>query len=511
MLWLRKFDSLESVPLQGTDGAIDPFWSPAGTMVGFFAGGKLKKISVSGGPPQILCDAPRGIGGSWNQDGTIIFTPGIFTGLYRIRASGGNPIEITRPAPGENSHRWPFFLPDGKHYVYLNRSTHSGTYLGQLDSPASKRLIDNHSAAIFAALPGGQPHLLFLRAHNLMAQSFELPSGRMIGEAFPIAASVPVEPLRGWGPFSAATTGRLVYQQSGNAVRRVPVYVNRQGRPHDDATYDADYFHMTVSPDGRKAALQRSGDDDRGGPYILDFASHNAKRINIGAFPIWSANGKRILGSTLRKGVFGLVHEAINGSDESELLAPSSTAVFPLDWSADGRFVLYQQDNPATRSDILLLPLAKGSTPVPFVNSAANERDAQFSPDGKWIAYTSDTSGSPQIYVQAFQGARAASEPHWRVSQNGGDKPKWRHDGRELFFIATDGQLMAAAVSGNTFVFDAQPPRALFPTTLNAMQSYTNTQVYAPALDGKGFFILQSVREPGPPLIVVSDWSKLRP
>jgi Tol biopolymer transport system component len=209
--------------------------------------------------------------------------------------------------------------------------------------------------------------------------------------------------------------------------------------------------------------------------------------------------------------VFGLVHEAINGSDESELLAPSSTAVFPLDWSADGRFVLYQQDNPATRSDILLLPLAKGSTPVPFVNSAANERDAQFSPDGKWIAYTSDTSGSPQIYVQAFQGARAASEPHWRVSQNGGDKPKWRHDGRELFFIATDGQLMAAAVSGNTFVFDAQPPRALFPTTLNAMQSYTNTQVYAPALDGKGFFILQSVREPGPPLIVVSDWSKLRP
>jgi Tol biopolymer transport system component len=378
----------------------------------------------------------------------------------------------------------------------------------QLDSPSSTRLIDNNSASIVGLSPAGQPYLLFARAHTLMAQSFELASGRMIGEPFSILPNVFLDPLRNFGYFSASLTGTLVYEPPGDSGSRRPVYLDRQGWQHGEAAPSDHDIHISVSPNGRKVIVQRAAINDYAGTFILDLSSHTAKRFDLAGFPIWSADGKRILGLSRRDGLFGLVQKAVNGSDESELLAPSKEPVFPLDWSPDGRFVLYQQNNPKTRSDVFLLELANGKDPIPFLNSAHNESHAQFSPNGKWVAYTSDESGSRQVYAEAFRGLTPASGPRWQVSQNGGGKPKWRRDGRELFFIAPDGRLMAAAVSGASPIFQADSPAPLFSTTLSLFEV---SQQYSPAPDGKGFFMLQRVAEPARPLIVVSNWSKLKP
>jgi len=510
-LWLRRLDVLQPIPLDGTDDASYPFWSPDSRAIGFFAQGKLKKVSMSGGPPEILCDAPLGNGGSWNRQGTIIFTPGIFDGLFRIPASGGKPVQITirDKTHSENSHRWPYFLPDGKHYLYMIRSEKSGIYVGQLGSPVSKRLIDNDSPAVYATGPDNRSQILFSRAFTLMAQRFDADSGRMLGEAYPLVPDVPADPLRGWGSFSVATAGRLVYQQlsSSGSVRHL-VYLDRQGREHGLPLSNDASTHLTMSPDGKQVALQRPTGGATAETWILDAASTTARRFAVnGTFPIWSADGKRILLFAFRNGNFGLFHKSVNGADESELLLPSTAPKFPLDWSADQRFILFRQDNPETGSDIFVFSL-NGTNSVAFLNSAHNERDAQFSPDGKWIAYTSDDLGSSEVWVQAFQGAQPASGPRWQVSQHGGGKPKWRRDGRELFFIAADGALMAAAVSSAESIFSAGDPRRLFSTRMSMNDV---SQQYTPLPDGKGFFALPLSSGPSQPVTVVSDWKSSRP
>ena len=513
LLWLRKLDSLEPVQLDGTEDASYPFWSPDGRSIGFFAQGHLKKVSVSGGATEILCDAAVGNGGSWNLDGVIIFTPGIFEGLYRIPSSGGSPVRLTKPdrAHGENSHRWPVFLPDGSHYIYMNRSEKSGVYLGKLNSPHSVRLFDNSSGAIYSAGSRGPAHLLFSRADTLMAQAFDAAAGRMVGEAFQVAARVPADPLRSWGFFSVSANGRLIYEQlNPSAGSQRLIYQDRQGRQHGVDMASDDYVHIGISPDGRQAALQRAAGGDLAETWTLEFASKSMKRFAVaGTFPIWSPDGRRILLFSFRSGIFGLYHKAVNGADESRVLLPSREPKFPLDWSPDGRFILYRQSSPETGSHIWLLPLNDRDKPVALLNSSHGEWDAQFSPNGKWVAYTSDESGAREVYVRAFKGGQPLSGPRWQISQHGGGKPKWRRDGQEIFFVAPDGQLMAAPVvnGGDSSILDSGSPQGLFQSRLSMINP---GQDYTPAPDGKGFFVLQPRVGQSQPLVVMSNWTQFK-
>ena len=223
-------------------------------------------------------------------------------------------------------------------------------------------------------------------------------------------------------------------------------------------------------------------------------------------FPVWSPDGKRILLFIGQDGLFGLRHKAVNGANQSELLAPSKDPKFPLDWSADGRYVLYQQNNPETRNDLMLAP-ASGGAPLPYLQTTANEEDGKISPGGRWIAYTSDESGGREVYVQRFlpPGPAAASEPRWQISVRGGGKPVWSRDGRELFYIAADRNLMSVKVkSAASGIFESGPPGTLFPARLDASEP---TQQYAISANGRGFFVLLPVIASPSPLTVVLDWT----
>jgi serine/threonine protein kinase len=510
-LWIRPLSSLDAKPLPGTTDASYPFWSPDNRTLGFFADGKLKKIAVSGGTPQILCDAPVGSGGSWNTDGVIIFTPGIFTGLYRIPAAGGTPAPVTTldRAAGENSHRWPWFLPDGQHYIFMSRSGESGIYMGDLTSGESRRLISSNTRAVYS--PSGQNsrigYLLFLRGDTLMAQALDPRVPRIAGEPIPISSHVLSDSLRNWGSFAVSTTGRLVLHQfSKDISNRRLVLLGRDGFQHGPALSEDNYVHLSLSPDEKQIALQRaSGDFSE--TWLMDLTSRKASRFAINStFPVWSGDGNRILMFAIREGNFGLYHKAVNGVDQSGLLLPSKEPKFPLDWSADGRYVLYQQNNPKTRNDLMLLPLS-GGAPVPYLRTEANEEDGKFSPDGRWIAFTSDEFGAREVYVQPFLPPNGAtvSGPRWQISVSGGGKPVWRRDGKELFYLSADHTLMSVAIRTNkSGVFEAGRPKALFPTRLNVNLT---GQPYAVSADGHRILLLQPVETEPSPLTVVLNWT----
>jgi serine/threonine protein kinase len=509
-LWIRPLSSLEAKALPGTTDASYPFWSPDGQSLGFFADGKLKKIAVRGGSPQILCDAPIGNGGTWNGAGIIVFTPGIFTGLYRVPAVGGTPTPLTTldSAAGENSHRWPWFLPDGRHYIFMSRSGESGIYLGDLTSGESHRLISNSTGAVYS--PSGQSssvgYLLFLRGDTLMAQVMDPQVSRVAGEPIPLSSHVISDSLRNWGSFSVSTNGRLVLHQfSKDTSNRRLVSLTRDGFQHGQALSEDNYVHVSLSPDGKQVALQRA-DGDLSETWLMDLASRRVARFAVhSTFPVWSGDGNRILMFTFRQGIFGLYHKAVNGADQSVLLLPSKEPKFTLDWSTNGRYVLYQQNNLKTRNDLMLLTLS-GGAPVPYLQTNANEEDGKFSPDSRWIAFTSDEFGTREVYVQPFLSPNgvALSGPRWQISFSGGGKPVWRGDGKELFYLSANHDLMSVDISiDGSGVFKAGTPKLLFPTRISLNLT---GQPYAVSANGRRILLLQPVETHPSPLTLVLNW-----
>jgi Tol biopolymer transport system component len=450
-------------------------------------------------------------GGSWGKDGVIVFTPGIFTGLFRIPAAGGTPVALTTldRGAGENSHRWPWFLPDGRRYLFMIRSNENWIYLGDLTSGESRKLISNNSGAVYS--PPGQNSrsgfLLFVRANTLMAQALDLQAARVVGEPRPVSSHVFSDSLRNWGSFAASATGILVLHQfSGDISNRRLILLGRDGFQHGPALLEDNYVHVSLSPDEKQIALQRAG-TDLSETWLMDLASRKASRFATNStFPLWSHDGSRILLFTFRDGNFGLYHKAVNGADQSGVLLPSKEPKFPLDWSTDGRYVLYQQNNPKTRNDLMLLPLS-GGAPVPYLQTAANEEDGKFSPDGRWVAYTSDEFGAREVYVQPFlpPNGAALAGPRWQISVKGGGKPMWRRDGKELFYLSADNTLMSVDIHDHgPGLFDAGRQKSLFPTRLNAS---IPGQPYAVSADGRRILILQPVETGPSPLTVVLNWT----
>jgi Tol biopolymer transport system component len=469
-LWVRPIDSLRATPLQDTDGAGYPFWSPDSRSVGFFSGAKLKKIEIAGGPPFTICDASDGRGGAWNRSGDIVFAPSVNTALFRVSAAGGTPTPVTTldASQHELSHRWPYFLPDGRHFLYLAGSVFSprenptNTILvGSLDAMDRKVLMHAHAGGIYAS-----GHILFLRLNTLMAQPFDPGRLELTGDAVPIADPVTELSIFSRGLFSASETGLLTYLEGGVADRQL-LWVDRHGKqiglvPGADA-----YACPRLSPDGNRLLfyLDANGYDiwtydiARGVKTLQTFGSASSQG-NI--YPTWSPDGRRIAFSSYRDGKHVLLQKAADGSSGEEVLVEGSDMYrFPTDWSPDGKLLAYQEGTSGGWS-IWMLPFEGDRKPFRFLTSKSSEREGVFSPDGKWLAYSSNESGAYRIYVVPFPGPGGK----WQVSPGGGSSPRWRRDGKEIFYFSSDNKLMAAEVSAHGSSFEPGAVQPLFETRL---------------------------------------------
>ena len=488
-LWVRSLDSVSQRPLEGTNGAAYPFWSPDGRSVGFFADGKLKRIDIDGGSVQVLADAPNGFGGSWNRDGVILFSPAPPFPIFRVSATGSEAAALTRvETPQQAGHGFPQFLPDGRHFLYSVRGTPqvSGVYIRQLEGTESRRLLDADSAAVVAS--SGQ--LLFVRQGKLFAQNFDPVRLALAGNPFTVAELVVVG-LN--AALSASAAGPIVYRAgSAGGGQGEFVWIDRSGkeigRVGDPISA---VLSPSFSPDARRVALFRavSGNTD---VWLLEMGRGVLSRFTFDAaddvFPIWSTDGSRIVFSSSRNGKFDLYQKPTAGAGTEELLLATEQRKSPADWSRNGRFLLYESLDPKTNFDIWALPFDGDRKPFPVVQTNFEERDGQFSPDENWIAYQSNESGRFEIYVQPFPGPGGKSQ----ISTNGGAQVRWRGDGKELFYIALDGRLMAVPLrlASNGQAVDAGAPIPLFATRVGGAVQGINKQQYTVSLDGQRFLML---------------------
>ena len=507
-LWLRPLDATSGRALAGTDGASFPFWSPDNQSVGFFADGKLKRVDVDRGSVQILADAPSGRGGAWNRDGTIIFTP--YPGnsaIFRIPATGGTPSALTRTeATKETSHRFPQFLPDGHHFLYYVQGTPEshGIYVGDLDGSQARRLLDVDSAPVYAA--SGQ--LLFVRQGTLFAQAFDAARLELKGNPFSVVERIAsASTAQGSAAVSASLAGPIVYRTASAGGRRQFVWFDRSGKEVGKAGDPVAANELSISPDGRRVALPQLINNDFD-IWLLDLGRGVFSRFTFDAAvdvsATWSPDGRRIAWRSNRKGVYDIYEKPAIGPGSEELLLATAQDKNPTDWSPDGRFLLYHNPDPKTGNDIWALPLDGDRKPFPVVRTNFEEQDGQFSPDGQWIAYVSNESGRFEIYLQPFPGPGGQAQ----VSTNGGAQVRWRRDGKELFYIALDGRLMAVPIrlAFNTQTIEAGSPIPLFATRVGGALSIPFRQQYDISPDGQRFLMNTVTEEAAAPITVILNW-----
>ena len=408
-LWIRPLDSLEAHPLAGTEiggGASRPFWSPDSRSIAFVGGGKLRKIDVSGGPAQTLTDSGIGAGGTWNRDGVIVFVRNLAEGLYRIPATGGTPTRVTTLDKSRNEivHSWPYFLPDGRHFLFLARSSQtdkSAIFVGSLDSKETKFLLNADSSMAYAP-PG---YLLFARQQTVMAQGFDAEKLQLTGEAVPVAERIGRYLATALALFSVSETGVLVYRSQSREDSQL-VWFDRAGKQLETVGPSGSFGVIRLSPDEKRVALQRV--DDEKGTYdiwLIELTRGTPTRLTFDpandVYPAWSPDGSRIVFSSNRDGAANLYQKLSSGAGNDELLFKSDDAKLPTDWSPDGRYILYQ-DFSQKDFDLWVLPLFEQQKPGLFLQTDFAELYGRFSPDGRWITYVSSESGKREVYVRSF-------------------------------------------------------------------------------------------------------------
>jgi len=520
-LWIRPLDSLQWQLLQGTDDASYPFWSPDGANIGFFAQGKLKKIAVTGGPPQTLCDAPGGRGGTWSAAGLVLFAPNLTGGLYKVSAAGGVPepaTKFTASAPSD-SQRYPEFLPDGLHFLYLHQTDQKdtgGVYVGSLDRAQPTRVLADQSNAVYvpSATPRTKGYLLFRREGSLMAQPFDPDRLRLDGQMFPMAEQVGTSVNVGMAAFSPSQNGLLSYRTGGTAGNREFVWTDRAGKRLGAVTKPALVRSGALSPDEKRLAFGISNESgDLSNIWLQDINRGVISRFTfetgVSYSPVWSRDGNQIIFTHRDAGAQDAIYQrAVTGTGKAEMIRPTALNTSTWDWSPDGKFILYSDYQDKTKYDLWLLPLEGDHKPVPYLQTPFSEFCAQFSPDGRWIAYVSDESGRFEVYVQTVP----ASGPKWQISSAGGDFPRWRRDGKELYFIAADQQLMAVPVktgSGSSGAFEPGAPQQLFRIE-PVGAAPTASSPYQPTANGERFLVNVQAGGEGtqaPPITVVLNWT----
>ena len=509
-LWARSLDSVSMRPLAGTDFASYPFWSPDGRSIGFFANGQLKRIDVDGGSPQVLANASNARGGSWNADGTILYGSGGANPIFGISASGGKPVQVTRLGPQQQSHRFPQALPSGRHFLFyvLGSADARGVYVGAIDGSESRRVLDADTAAVY--VPSG--YLLFVRQGTLFAQRFDAEALTLGGDPFPVAEQVSRDPLSiQFAAVSVSAAGPIAYRTGPVGVQRRLVWFDRSGKALGTlGEPDLSGQNPDLSPDGRRVAIDRTAGANVD-LWLMDLERGTLSRFTsdtaIDAYPIWSSDGRHVAFGSFRGSSMDLFSRPATGAGSETSLLTTPQAKHATDWSRDGRFLLYVSIDPKTGYDLWALPLgadSKPGTPFPIVQTSFDERDAQFSPDGRWIAYESNESDRSEIYVQRFP----KPEGTFRISTTGGAQVRWARSGNELFYTALDGRLMAVPVrfapDGQTV--DAGVPAPLFVTRLGGALQGAARQQYMVSADAQRFLMNTIPEEAPTPITIILNW-----
>ena len=441
-LWVRAIDALKAEALPGTEGATWPFWSPDSRSLGFFSHRHLMRMDASGGSALTLCDVDVPRGGTWSPDGTILFAPSFASGLYRVPASGGSPVQVTRADPSKyDSHRWPFFLPDGQHFLYFAGRhldlghSQEGVFVGSLDGKVEKFLLHSHSNAAYA-----DGRLLFMKDNVIMAQPFDLGRLELVGE--PVIVQEAVEQDQTWwlAVFSVSQNGLLAFAPSLSSGNQL-LWLSREGKQLGTVGEPGAYAGLRLSPTGQLVAIEY--EQPQNDIWIYDLKVNSSTQFTIGpsphALPVWSPDGERIAYAAQRGPHSDLFAKSVGGAQSEEPLLESNDNKYPLDWSPDGNFLLYLLTNESnTYSELRALPMRGQSNSQLILKSPLYDSDGQFSPDTHWIAYTSREQGPQQVFATPFPGPG----PRVRISLTGGSSPVWRRDGAAILYMNDSGTIL---------------------------------------------------------------------
>jgi Tol biopolymer transport system component len=486
-LWSRRLDAARATPLDGTSGATNPFFSPSGDEIAFFANGELKRIAAGGGSASPICEAGTGAGGTWASDGTIVYQPYQQGQLMRVRASGGTPAPATTlaAAAGETHHLYPNFLPDGRHFVFYVAGKQRGLYVGDIGSTARTFLFDPDPSLPTgaAATPGvyaDSGHLLYVRDRVLMARAFDAASRSVTGDAFKVADAVDYEPP-GQAAFAIAG-GVLALRPRQHLALGSLLWVGRDGEGVSEISAPpAAFRQMALTPDGRTAAVDRRDAQGVSSVWTIDLQSGASVRVPAeywSGAPVWSADGSMLAYSIAADSPPNIVVRDNRGAGPERRLTKSAAIQYASAFTPDGRTVLFRAFSSDTGWDLFTVQVDGGSPPQRLLQTPANEMEMSLSRDGRLIAYASDESGRTEIYISRYpeMSNRVA------VSSGGGRRPLWRGDGRELYFVGSGGRVMAASVSLSGGTPSVSPPSALLQIPLFG-------ELFAPAPDGRRFLV----------------------
>jgi Tol biopolymer transport system component len=511
-LWVRSLDTGQANPIPGTESVVSfhPFWSPDSQSIGFFAyeppDNKLKRVDLNTGSVHtlaLLSNPLCCLSGAWNRDGTILVGNSVKDGsISRISASGGELKVILLPGPEQRGIWCPEFLPDGRHFIYYAGGSAAvrGVYVSDLDGMAPRRLLDSDTGAVYAS-----GHLLFTRQQKLFAQKIDLALLATTGEAFLVAENVAVLPSK--ASLSAAAAGPIVFRTGPNGIPGQFVWIDRSGQELKQVGAPfPNSSGWAMSPDERTLAIGRE-DHGNGDIWLFDIAKNNPSRFTSDpgddAFPVWSPNGQCIVFNSNRSGAYDLYVKRVIGTGNEELLLKTPYNKWATDFSLDGHYLLYGTGK-NKRIVVFALPLdpncKQNGEPIAVAQTEFNESPGQISPDGKWVAYQSDQSGGFEIYVKQFPGPG----PVKLISRGGGGQVRWRHDGKELFYISTTGWLNAVSVriDGNTIEADA--PLPLFDANVVGLRP-GNVYQYMVSPDGQQFLINRELPF-SDPITLILNW-----
>jgi eukaryotic-like serine/threonine-protein kinase len=495
-IWVRPLSESTAKPVRGAENGKFPFWSPDGRSLGFFVGGKLVVVEVATGTIQTLCDAPDGRGGAWGADDVILFAPSTRDPLFRVSARGGTPVPFTKLSDElkQTSHRWPFFLPDGKRFIFVSMAASDegrGVFLSGPGVSTPRRLTGGVGLAQWTE-PGG---LLTARNNRLVFLPMDLKTDRPPGSPVLVAEGLDNVGNSGptaYSPFSVSQSGVLAYREYDEAAGRL-AFRDRSGRLLDAPIPPGSFVEFSLSPDGKRVVAGATGGTSENNVWMLDLVRNTVSRLTFGkgedSSPVFSPDGERVAYGSDRNGKSDIFARAASGVGAEELLWKSDEAKWPDDWTKDGQALLVESQNPRSQMDLWLLPLGGDRKPVPLLTSPANEAHSALSPDGRYFSYTSDETGRSEIYVQSFPPGGGK----WQVSSGGGDQALWRRDGKELFYLAADGRLMAVPVSTSPS-FSAGAAQALFDAATGETTPSGVRNFYIPAPDGSKFLVLSYSR-----------------
>jgi Tol biopolymer transport system component len=503
-LWLRPIDDVSTRPLPGTEGARYPFWSADSRQVAFFSDGRLRAVAIRGGEPRAICEAPYGQAGAWGADGVILFPLTTQSGLYRVRMEGGTPVPVTAPdrAAGDFAHRAPHFLPDGRRFIFFVKSTRpdrEGIWVGTFGSTSQRYVMRSLSEAWHVA-----GHLLIVQPPALMAVPIDPHTLAQRGAPIVLTREAQHDNFSARGLFSASDTGTIVYSTVRTPEMRV-VRIERDGRRSGTDIRPGVFWDLARAPDGASLAMTRLSPDGNRDIWQVDLASQRTDRLTTDAaddaMPVWSPDGRQMAFSSRRLGTIDVFVQDIGGTGAPTPLVAGPGDQWVNHWSSDGRYVLYSATRAGndTRSDLFVLDL-QTRTSMPVVQTRGRDTQARFSPDGRWIAYSCDARGQPDIFVRPFP---ARGDEEHLVSVGGGGYPRWRPDGRELFYVDGPGNLVAVAIAtaptvriGAADVVARGVFARLGPTISGVGADY------AVAPDGQSFFVKEPIGPVAGPITV---------